>query len=489
VARAARQRGDAILILDEAGPDQVKKRDVLKAATDEQFEIRFNFDPRQDLLPDADELILNPAVPLRHPIHEIARAREIKVIGEIEYAGRISKAPIIALTGTNGKSTTTVMTYLCLLACGEKPVLCGNIYGSGYPEQALTEAALSAESDQVLVAEISSAQLELTEHFHPVSAGITNITPDHQDRYRDLEEYSGFKHRIFAAQGGRDFAVVKANDPAVRAPGQVSLQYRGRGRRSSLGANPVREVSKTLTFGAHGEHAEVGPDTLTVLNQTIKLSDLPFQEPHNFTNAAMACLLAFGYLKWRAEAEPTSNAARLLAKAKAEYREGHRVVRGMSVPNVDVAPRELFDGLRAFRGLAHRMEPLGSKGGVSVINNSMCTNPIAVVTSAQGLRDPVHLLIGGVNKGLDFQPLRNYLANGRNSAYVFGSDAEQLRKMLGEQYPTFLHMSEAFAAATKIARAGEYIMLSPGCASTDQFEDFVDRGDVFKRIAKEWLES
>jgi len=382
-----------------------------------------------------------------------------------------------------------VMTYLCLQACGEKPILCGNIYGSGYEEMPLTEAALIAGPDQVLVAEVSSGQLELTKEFHPVSAGITNISPDHQDRYRDFEEYAAFKHRIFSAQGPGDYAIVKAHDPLVRAPGQASLQYRGRGRRLPDQTQAPDRFPKTLTFGAHGDQAEVGPHTPPGIDQTNNLSDLPFQGPHNFTNAAMACLLAYGYLAWRQAAEPDSNAARILTAAKEEYQAGLRVTRGRAHPDVEVAPQELFDGLRAFKGLAHRMEPLGERGGVRVINNSMCTNPAAVIASAQGLKDPVHLLIGGVNKGLDFQPLKNYLANGRNPAYLFGTHAESLDAMLGGGHPKFVHMSEAFLAATKEARPTHYIMLAPGCASTDQFEDFVDRGNVFKAIAKEWLES
>jgi UDP-N-acetylmuramoylalanine--D-glutamate ligase len=145
--------------------------------------------------------------------------------------------------------------------------------------------------------------------------------------------------------------------------------------------------------------------------------------------------------------------------------------------------------LTQFAFIAHRMEPLGSRDGIRVINNSMCTNPDAVVASAQAVRDPVHLLMGGVNKGLDFRRLRNYLANGRNRSYLYGRDANELDAMLGGNLPVFTTMVEAFEAATAQATAGEVIMLAPGCASSDQFRDFRDRGEAFRAMASRWLES
>jgi UDP-N-acetylmuramoylalanine--D-glutamate ligase len=250
-----------------------------------------------------------------------------------------------------------------------------------------------------------------------------------------------------------------------------------------------------LTFGATGEHAQVDERSLNVLNRHIDLDDLPFREPHNATNAAMACLLAYGALAYRAKNSPGSNADRLLREAESQVRtqrDRRRTVysgRAQTTDEQRVLPQVMFDGLKAFRGLEHRMEILGTRSGVRVINNSMCTNPDAVIKSAQAIRDPVHLIIGGVNKDLDFKPLANYLANRRNRAYLFGSDRDSIDEMLGGGYPSFVRMEDAFRAATGAAREGEVIMLAPGCASSDQFGDFRDRGNVFKAIAKEWLNS
>jgi UDP-N-acetylmuramoylalanine--D-glutamate ligase len=455
VGRAALSRGAHPHIFDQKTLDQLPKRDAYDEALAARLEVTLGWDGR---LPDGyDLLVVNPAVAKDHPTLTVAADSGVRIAGEIEFAYQISRAPIVAITGTNGKSTTTVMTYLCLRACGVDAVLCGNIFGSGYPEVPLTEAAMSARADQILVAEVSSFQLEWTIDFEPISAGITNIWPDHLDRYPGgFAEYAETKHRIFANQTERDFAVIKANDPVVHAPGAPSTVYVPRHRRIRL---PEKHATgpTVLTFGATGEHARVEEQEFFVLDKRVRLDELPFQEPHNYLNATMAALLAYGALRY-------------MGKARA-----------------NVLPPEIIDGLKDFCGLAHRMEVVGDRGGIRVVNNSMCTNPDAVIKSTMALRDPVHIIIGGVNKGLDFGPLRHYLANHRHHAYLFGSDAENLQKMLGQKWPIFRTLGEAFLAATEFAVLGEVIMLAPGCASTDQFRDFRERGDVFRKLAMDWL--
>jgi len=489
MARAAKKLGAWGTVFDKNRAEDLSKPEVLEEALAEGIEVELGWDG--NLPPGYDLLAVNPAIPKSHPALIAAVEKGIEIVGEIELAYRVSKAPIVAITGTNGKSTTTVMTYLCLKACGEDPVLCGNIYGSGYPEMPLTEAALASTPDQILVAEISSFQLEWVSEFKPVSAGITNIWPDHLDRHSSFEEYAETKQRIFARQTAEDFAIVKANDPVVAAPGAVGNGYRPRHRRgaSSGGVGPSPTV---LTFGATGEHARVEELDLQILDQRVKLEDLPFYEPHNYVNAGMAALLAYGALKNKSVVLPDSHAAHLIEEAEENARikrEAKRTVysaRTTTEPPFALPP-QIVEGLLAFHGIAHRMEAIGERDGVRVINNSMCTNPDAVIKSAMAVKDPSHLLIGGVNKGLDFGPLRHYLANHRHKAYIFGSHATDLNKMLGESYPVFRTLEEAFQAATEAAVKGEVIMLAPGCASTDQFRDFRDRGDAFRNLAKEWL--
>jgi UDP-N-acetylmuramoylalanine--D-glutamate ligase len=520
IGRAAQALGAFPHVVDEKPLAELPKRDAYDQAVALGIPVTLAWDGSfVEGAARPDMLVANPAIPKNHPKLLHAVAAGIEVISEVEFASRISQAPIVAITGTNGKSTTTVMTYLALRACGIDAVLCGNIFGSGYPEVPMTEAALESTPDQVLVAEVSSFQLEWVADFEPIAAGITNIWPDHLDRYLSFEDYAQTKHRIFACQDEDDFAVVKANDPMVVPPGGADTRYRSRRTRRSSGTSgsPVRPMADSamdsgenspgqaapdahgraahatvLTFGATGEHARVEEMDLVILNERVRLDSLPFSEPHNYVNAGMAALLAYGALKNIASKRPDSVPGDLIREAEA--REAARRKAGKSVydlrtpePPLMALPPAIVDGLRQFKGLAHRMEEVGAREGVRVVNNSMCTNPDAVIKSAMALRDPAHLLIGGVNKGLDFGPLRHYLANQRHRAYLFGTDAADLNAMLGGNHPVFRTLEEAFAAATEGAVSGEVIMLAPGCASTDQFRDFRERGDVFRHIAKEWL--
>jgi UDP-N-acetylmuramoylalanine--D-glutamate ligase len=398
-----------------------------------------------------DLVVASPGAPPSNKKLREAESRGIEVIGEIEYAFRISRAPIVAITGTNGKSTTTVMTYLCLQAAGENPLLCGNIYGSGYPEMPLTEAAAKALQDDILVAEISSFQLDQSSRFHPTVAGITNIAGDHLDRYEgDFGLYAASKRRIFANLTSDDFAIVPAGDEVIGTPAQAEV----------------------LTFGPRGD-ARVYEDRLEVLGYRIPLRELPFTEPHNYRNACMALLLAYAALLGRARGQAISNASSLILNAE---HEGTRL------------PPILVEGLKQFKGLANRMEEVGSKNGVRIINSSMCTNPSAVVSVCEAISERKHVLIGGSNKGLDFSPVKSYLTKHPQPIYLYGLSAAEIAEMLGYEGAIYPSMPEAFRAASQAVSPGEAIVLAPGCVSWPEFEDFRERGNVFKDIATRWLD-
>jgi UDP-N-acetylmuramoylalanine--D-glutamate ligase len=518
IARAVLHLGGVPTVYDRALPEQMVKQDVLEAARELGVKLHLGWDGRFDPA-SLDFLVTNPGVDMRSPILQNAKADGIEILSEVEFAYRISKAPIVAITGTNGKSTTCVMTYLALRECGIDAILCGNIFGTGLPEVPLTEAALHSTPDQVLVAEISSFQLEWVSQFRPAVAGITNIAPDHLDRYDSFAEYSATKHRIFAAQTETDYAVVRAYDPEVRAPGAGSSAYRGRRGRATAfqavsGSGFQPEIQKlegsdthgqdghgtVLTFGAQGEHAQVLEEAIQILDKSIRTDEMQVIGTHNYANAAMAGLMAWGALRFLADgsdgSEAKSKARILLAESDAGYvekRDAKRHVYSskLQTPNskLQTLPLPIVTALKSFKGIEHRMEMLGSKNGIRVINNSMCTNPDAVVKSAQAVKGPNHLIMGGKDKELPFTPVRNYLANGMHKAYLYGEAKDLLNEQLGGGFTTYNTLQEAFRAATEKARPGEVIMLAPGCASTDQFHDFRDRGNVFKSIAKEWLES
>ncbi len=482
IARACHEKQWQATVYDESPAGGLHKPELLDALHSIGIEAKLAWTQQIDE-GSYDVLVVNPAIPRDHARILDALAANKRVWGEIEFAYRISKAPIVALTGTNGKSTTTVMTYLALTGCGFDAKLCGNIYGSGFGEAPLTEHALSSTSDQILVAEISSFQLEWIEEFRPISAGITNITPDHLPRYdNSFDDYAATKMRIFSALTPAEFAIVRANDPVVIPPGKLKTSRRGK-------PSPKVDAPRILTFGATSDDARVETDRLVVFGEVINHGALNFEEEINLTNSAMAMMLAYGALVNLAE-QGNERAAELVRKAiddRTAKLSKKRSVYAQPVKVERALPHEIIQALTDFPGLAHRMERVGKRGGIEVINNSMCTNPDAVLRSTMGLRGVVHLLMGGVNKDLDFKPLRGYLQGHMHRVYLFGRDGPSLNSMLGGTHGVFDTMEEAFRASTAVVKPGETIMLAPGCASSDQFRDFVDRGNVFRAIAKEWL--
>lgn len=430
-AKALVKAGASPIVCDEAPETDPRIVNVAHKLASIGAEIRGGFGGNFATL-GVNAVVTSPGVPKKHPALIKAVNDGLEVLSEIELAYLISKAPIVAITGTNGKSTTTVMTWLALRGAEKDALLCGNIYGSGYEEFPLTDAAAVASSDAILVAEISSFQLEWIRDFRPVSAGITRIVPDHLNRYDSFEDYARTKMRIFENQGPDDVAVLMAHDPVVVPP-----------------VGP-----RVLTFGPDGD-ARVTQDDLVYRDAKLNWAEVKFVVEHNKMNAAMALLLADGALGGRADLD------------------------------------SLFRGLRRFHGLAHRMELVGERNGVLVVNNSMCTNPEAVESSARGLLRTQHILMGGVNKDLGFGQLGGYLRDAGHSVYLYGQDAlildEQLAQVPVDRRHCCVTLTDAFARAVDKAKPGEAIVLSPGCASFDQFKDFTERGEVFRKIAKEWL--
>lgn len=387
---------------------------------------------------DFDLLVVSPGFPRNHPAIRDMRTGSRPIWSEIEFAYRITDAPILAITGTNGKSTTTVMLWQILKHARRNAVLCGNIAGSGYPEMPLTQAAITAGENDLLVAEVSSYHLEWVDQFRPKVAAVTNITPDHMDRYAGLEDYGNTKLRIFGAQQAGDFAIVNLDEPSV----------------------PIERVEQSLGgpatlvgFSPSGNHEGTGStrrdgDTLWLSGMETRISDLPLGGEHNVTNAMMAWEMA-------SCVQPLdSNEAQAMIQ---------------------------------FKGLANRMERLGSRDDVTVVNNSMCTNPAAVVASCRSLKGNLHILIGGLTKNLDFAPVGEFLRETGHRVYVFGPEPQKMAAMLGTSEPFYPDLRAAFRTATERALPGDTVILAPGCASADPYANFKERGDAFKSMANEWL--
>jgi UDP-N-acetylmuramoylalanine--D-glutamate ligase len=373
-------------------------------------------------------VVLSPGVPADRPLLAEARRRGAPVIAEVELAFPFLAGPVVGITGSNGKSTTTAMTGHLLKHAGIATEVCGNI---GLP---LTEVA-DGEPGRTFVVELSSFQLETTDTFRPRAAALLNLSPDHLDRYPAMSAYAAAKQRIFLRQGEEDVAVLNADDPAVAAL-------------------PV--PSRRRTFSRHPEVVDgcalVGEAVVESGSgrELFRAGDVPLPGPHHLENAMAASLLA------------------LAAGAPAE---------------------SLAPGLRTFQGLPHRTEPVGEIGGVRFFDDSKGTNVGATAKALEGFADgSVHLILGGRGKGTGLgSELIELVRRKARRVYLIGEEAERFARELAGVVP--LHRSErlevAVPAAASAARPGEAVLLSPACASFDQFRNYHHRGEVFQQLVRE----
>jgi UDP-N-acetylmuramoylalanine--D-glutamate ligase len=434
VARAAVKRGAFVTLFDQQLSETPEALEAIDTLQSVGVDVVTGWHGRLDA--EWDLVVPSPGFSRKHPALLDAVELGIPVWSEVEFAYQIAKAPIIAITGTNGKSTVTTMTWMIANTC-TKAYLCGNLSGSGYPELTLTEAADIAGPDELLVAEVSSYQLEWVVDFKPVAAAITNITPDHFDRHPNFEDYKATKLNLFRNLGPESTIVQSAFSG-------------GLSRDEIKRASPTGTASKLV-----GDERDPSADSwldcggfhLSGIPEMIRKDEVPFFGLHNYLNACMAWELT-----------------------EAALREKFN-------------PESALIGLKEFTGLRHRMELIAEINGIKLINNSMCTNPAALIASSQSLQQNQHLLIGGNTKNLDFQPVWDYLASSFHTQYVFGyNEPNTLRQQTEAGFDT---MEQAAEAAFAKALPGEVIMLAPGCASATPFTNFRERGDAFRS----WTES
>lgn len=382
-------------------------------------------------LDTADLVVLSPGVPLTAPVPSAARAAGVAVIGELELGWRAMDADTLAITGTNGKTTTTTLTG-ALLAEQIRPVLvAGNI---GTP---LTAHARTFPPDGLVVTEVSSFQLEATEHFHPRVAVVLNLAPDHLDRHGSFEAYVDAKTRIFANQTEADCAVLNADDEPTRA---LAARTRARvvwfSRRRVLERGVfVHEGRITAQFSAHME--EICP-----------VSDISLRGTHNVENvlAATACALWTG-----------------------------------------IAPDRIRRGIARFRAVPHRIEPVRDIRGVAYYNDSKGTNVASTIKALESFTERIVLIAGGKGKGQDFAPLAQAARGRVRHAIVIGQDAAKIAAALEPvKVPVSRRASLADAVneAREVAAPGDVVLLSPACASFDMFNDYEHRGDVFRTLVQ-----
>ena len=389
---------------------------------------------RLETFTKADLVVISPGVPHHLGPLEKARQKGIPVIGEIELASRFIKVPIVAITGTNGKTTTTEMVGRILAASGRRVFVGGNI---GNP---LIEIVASHHELDVIVAEISSFQLDTTISFRPQIAVLLNISADHLDRYPDMQTYVASKAKIFTNQQPRDTAIINGNDPRVQG---------------------VKDLiaARRLTFYRSNDPATAPADAAAVVSadrlilqvpgsgrKVVELSNAGLLGAHNRENMAAAALAAMS------------------AGADLE-----------AVKSV----------LNRFEALGHRLEPVATIDGVHFVNDSKATNIDAVIRALECFSGPVVLIMGGRNKGYAFNALRNHVRQRVKKLIVMGEAAAEITEMLGD-LPALgttrvSDMQEAVRTAFETAAAGETVLLSPACASFDMFGNYAERGNEFRR--------
>ncbi|MBU4184869.1 MAG: UDP-N-acetylmuramoyl-L-alanine--D-glutamate ligase [Proteobacteria bacterium] len=417
-ARFLKNRGASVTVTDQ------KKEQELKAFQPLIVEsgIRMEFGQhRIETFEKTDIIVISPGVP--HTIEPILKAKErgIPVLGEIELASRFIAEPIIAVTGTNGKTTTTTLLGKMLEDSGLKVFVGGNI---GNP---LIAYADREEKAEIVVIEVSSFQLDTIDTFRAKVAVLLNITEDHMDRYPDLDAYAKSKSRIFKNQQYDDTAVLNGSDPVVR----------------SLSRNIL---SRKVFFSSKEEKGVTISDESIISQENMSrlLADFKLPGKHNIENAA---------------------AASLAALAAGGTFEG------------------VWSALRKFKGLSHRLEYIDTLNGVDFFNDSKATNVDSVARALETFERPVVLIMGGRNKGSKFHALRDLIDKHTKELIVIGEAKEDIKAELGNIKPveTATTMEEAVFKAYNAAKPGDIVLLSPACASFDMYNSYAQRGEDFCR--------
>jgi len=372
-------------------------------------------------------MIISPGVPSNAEIIKSARAKNIKIISELELAASVCKGIVIAITGTNGKTTTTSLCGHVFNTCGKKTYLAGNI---GY---AFSEIAHDVKEDEFVALEVSSFQLDLIENFKPKVAMILNITPDHLNRYENkIENYIQSKMLIYKNQDEKDFLILnKDNDTLMNSmtPHKSKSYY--------------FSLSETLGNGTYNSGEDIFFNKDSQLKFSCKVSDINLVGEHN-----------------------TANAMAVITAAKI----------------FDLDNDKIIKALRTFEGVEHRLEFVREIEGVKYINDSKATNVDSVWYALKGLPGQIFLILGGQDKGNDYNQIRPLVLEKVIKIYAIGSSADKVFNFFHRDIKVEVKqtMEDVIHAANLEARHGDIVLLSPACASFDMYDNYEHRGRVFK---------
>ncbi len=379
-----------------------------------------------DTLLECDYLVVSPGVPPTIDILKRARAKGIPVFSEIEFAYWACKGKIIAITGSNGKTTTTTLIGEIFTAAGFDTFVGGNI---GLP---FSDIVQKIPENGIAVIEVSNFQLETIEDFAPDTALILNLTPDHLDRHGTFENYKKAKYRITENQTSEQALILNLEDPEIRKDNvktDATVHYFTTGESESATAY----VRNGVLYGRrNGKELKILP-----------VGEILIPGPHNLQNASAAVCAAMQY---------------------------------------EVDPQVIARVLKAFPGVEHRMEYVGQVAGINFVNDSKATNVDSVCYALRSVKSALYLIAGGRDKGADFAPLIELGKGKIKGILAIGEAKEKVFNQLGHAFPVQFAdtLSDAVKTAFEMAFPGETVLLSPGCASFDQFENYEHRGKVFK---------
>ena len=377
---------------------------------------------------DQDLIVVSPGVPSDQPQLQHARSLGIPVIGEVELAFRFLQGKVLAITGSNGKTTTTTLVGEILSKSGRKTLVGGNI---GTPVISL---AGKSTAEALVVLEISSFQLESIQQFRPSIAAILNITPDHLDRHHTFEAYVNAKLRIFENQTADDFAVLNADDPVcvgLKDKIKSTLLWFSRKRQVENGAFLRGDE---IIFRRGGQEQQI-----------LTRGDIQLKGEHNLENVLAAV------------------AVTMVAGCK---------------------PEQVQQAVKEFRAVEHRLELVGSVNGVAFYNDSKATNVDATVKALESFAGNIHIILGGKDKGSDYTVLKPLLRERVKRVYVIGAAAEKIAGQVqgAAELVRSGTLDRAVRQAFDAAKPGDTVLLAPACASFDQFENYEQRGRVFKEL-------
>lgn len=428
-----RARGAAVFATDEKSPEE------LAAVIVELERTGIRFVPPSDIDAVAAKLtscVLSPGVALNNELVRRVQAARVPVYSEVEVAYRISKAPLVAVTGTKGKTTTTALIGALFERAGKTTHVGGNI------GNALINETFTAQPGDWVIAEVSSFQLESIRSFKPKISTILNLSPDHLDRYHSMDEYGEAKFRIFANQGPGDTFVGNLDDPIVGELAEGDSAKRLPCRALWFGLVPRR---MTALYVRHERITYAPPTGDPRPVEIMPVDEIPLLGRHNVSNVLAALLVGLA---------------------------------------ANLEPETMREAVRDFAALPHRLERVAVQDGVTYVDDSKSTNPGSVIAALDSFAQPIVLIAGGKSKRTDFRAMGEAIAKRTKAVILIGEAAGDIAAVVdAKKTARAASMDEAVAIARGLAVSGDVVLLSPGCASFDMFASADARGDAFSRAA------